>query len=149
MKGAMNTACRFFLYQNENFVSLNDASGNAGNILRNPILLWVLLVLWVCAFLVIIYLGLKPTPLSLEHPADKFLHAASCAIVVMLPALLLRRLSYLLISIAVLFAAGAGIEVYQSFLPGREASLSDLLADATGIIIGVAMARVLLHFYRK
>lgn len=117
--------------------------------LHNRLFLGAMLVLWICAVAVSMYIGLKPEPIPLEHPADKAVHIASCIVVMLLPAILVRQFSYLLASIAVLLLAGAGLEVYQSFLPGREASVGDLAADMAGIFLGVGVGRFLRRFYYK
>jgi VanZ family protein len=41
-----------------------------------------------------------------------------------------------------LLAYGALIEVAQMFVPGRTASLADVVADAVGIALGLVLARV-------
>lgn len=52
-----------------------------------------------------------------------------------------RTLVFLALSIA---ALGAGIEVAQSLVPGREASLSDLAGDLVGVASGLLAARLTL-----
>ena len=127
----------------------SNPHGKAGTLLHNHYLQRALLVLWICLVAVIMYVGLKPSPMSLTHPADKFVHIGGCAVVILLPAILIRQVFYLFASAAILFLAGAGIELYQSFLPGRQASTGDLLADVVGIILGIGLGRLVRYFYRK
>ncbi|WP_226998057.1 VanZ family protein [Dermabacter jinjuensis] len=47
------------------------------------------------------------------------------------------KVRHLLVLIAVLLLWGAAIEVLQSFIPARSADVTDALADACGIVLGV------------
>jgi len=40
-----------------------------------------------------------------------------------------------LIALAIGLAVGAGDEFFQSFVPGRESSVRDFLADASGLVL--------------
>lgn len=44
-------------------------------------------------------------------------------------------------SVALLLAWGAAIELIQTRIPGRDGSWGDLLADAVGLAVGLAVAR--------
>jgi VanZ family protein len=73
--------------------------------------------------------------------ADKWVHAASYAVVAGLAAATRgwgRRVPAL-VAVAVAVAVfGAGVEVAQSFVPGRTASGADAVANAVGAAVGVA-----------
>jgi len=45
-----------------------------------------------------------------------------------------------------LFIYAVGIEVVQHFLPTRVASLSDIVADVTGILLGFVILKSLKHY---
>lgn len=59
---------------------------------------------------------------------------------------ILHRLSYThtstLTTVLLLFIYAVLIELVQSFLPTREASLSDILADLLGIFLGFGLLRL-------
>ncbi len=87
----------------------------------------------------IFWLSSQPGPaVGLPHPWDKLAHAAEYA-----------GLGFLLARAtgapapAWLLAAlyGAGDEFHQAFVPGREASPLDWLADALGALLGAALGR--------
>jgi VanZ family protein len=81
--------------------------------------------------------------------ADKWLHAASYAVVAGLAVWTVRARrardgALALVAVVLAVAAfGAGIEVVQSFVPGRTASGGDAVANAVGATVGTLAARVL------
>ena len=60
-----------------------------------------------------------------------------------LPAALLGRLRLVIALGVVLAVVGLGIEVAQSYVPGRNSSEMDLLANCLGIVFGLAAGRLL------
>ena len=54
-------------------------------------------------------------------------------------ALLLRALDARVLAFAAGFAYAITDEIHQSFVPGRQASAVDLLVDAVGLIVGIAV----------
>lgn len=67
---------------------------------------------------------------------DKLVHAGAFGLLTLLGILAsaTRRTAFL--AMLAVFALGGAIEVAQSFVPGREASLSDLAGDVVGIAAG-------------
>jgi VanZ family protein len=92
-------------------------------------------------FMVVMIFGLGDSKLatstfSLTPPLDKLLHAS----VYGLMAGLLRfsgLLKHGLLVFIVMLGIGALDEWHQIAIPGRQASLYDLLADALGVVIGI------------
>jgi VanZ family protein len=72
-----------------------------------------------------------------EGGADKGLHVLCFAVFGAMAALAFNR-RLLPVAAAGLLAVGAGIEIAQHFVPGREGSVGDWLADAIGLVIGIA-----------
>ncbi|MFT7723483.1 MAG: VanZ family protein [Roseateles sp.] len=92
----------------------------------------------------ITWLALSPAPpKTLDTGWDKANHTLAFAALAFTAARALwprpRQWGWLVLA---LLAYGAGIEVAQGFLPPREASMLDLLADASGIAAGLLPAWV-------
>ena len=101
-------------------------------------------VIFVC--LLIFYLSSQP---SLPLPArisDKFYHLMEYALLGFLSVLALRATFNIslrrALAVAILFSILYAIsdEWHQSFVPGRDASLTDLAADAAGSLMGALFA---------
>ncbi|MDQ2103966.1 VanZ family protein [Azospirillum isscasi] len=73
---------------------------------------------------------------------DKLVHAGAFGLLTLLGILASAGRRAALLAVLAVFALGAAIEAAQSFVPGREASLSDLAGDAVGIAAGIATARL-------
>lgn len=72
---------------------------------------------------------------ELELFSDKLRHSAAFLVLAVLADRAFPRPGLLAAKAASLLAFGAGIEIVQYFLPYREASLLDLLADGVGIAL--------------
>ncbi len=75
-------------------------------------------------------------PPALFPHADKLFHFGSWGALSALAFLVYARRYNRLAIPSALLVAGAGIEVAQSFIPGRSGSYEDLAANAAGIAIG-------------
>ena len=87
--------------------------------------------------------GLAPAgPLGLVG-VDKWVHALTYAVLVVLVAHGLRATTRRLLAVAVLVAVGygTGIEVVQSALPWRSFGTLDVLANATGAVLAGVLVR--------
>ena len=96
----------------------------------------VALVLLLC---VITVLALTPTPpREADFGWDKLNHVAAFAALAVTASLGFAR-AWARVGVSLL-AYGALIEVVQAFIPNRSADWDDLLADAIGIALGLALA---------
>lgn len=76
---------------------------------------------------------------------DKVAHiCANCVI-----ALLLSQYISIRKSILITFLVFTGIEFYQAFLPYRQASLGDMLANTIGVVGAWALYKIRLTFFSK
>ncbi|WP_256296674.1 VanZ family protein [Haloarchaeobius salinus] len=77
-------------------------------------------------------------------PADKWQHGLAYAVLGGLVARALERttLQAALLAVALAVAVGFGVELCQSFVPWRTASLGDGAANAVGAVVGVAGWRI-------
>ena len=80
----------------------------------------------------------------LEHTWDKANHFIAFMTLYVLLSLAYRHLSVVM-KIALLLAFGMQIEIVQSFIPGRDFSGFDVVADSVGITIGI----VVYYLYEK
>lgn len=84
-------------------------------------------------------------PTGAPDHVDKLFHAAAWALLAALIALGARARGWrpraiLALAIALAIAYGVVDELHQSTVPGRDASLLDLVADAVGAVVGSAGA---------
>lgn len=102
---------------------------------------WMLTV-WVMAVAAIFVLAMLP---NAAPPGvwgvDKIAHFAVFLALAAIPAAILSGGRTLLWTEVLLLAVGLGIEVAQSFIPGRVGSGGDLLADVLGVLAGVVAGR--------
>jgi VanZ family protein len=91
--------------------------------------------------------SLATSTFSLQPPLDKCLHASVYG---MMAALLVfsGTLRHGLIVLLLVFCIGAFDEFHQISIPGREASLWDLVADAIGASIGIIVMNRLLSLFK-
>ena len=94
------------------------------------------------ATLAIAVLGSVRTVPGVDLGSDKIAHLAAFAVVAVLwvrgfqGRLVPCRGSAVVGAMAVAAAVGIALEIWQSFLPWREASLGDAVADAIGALLG-------------
>lgn len=104
----------------------------------------ILLVGWSIGCLAIVVGSLMPT---LAPPAirvgilslDKLIHFSAYGLIAFLPQVAIARstpATWAALSMAVL---GGVVEVAQDYVPGREGSLDDVLANALGVFGGIAL----------
>lgn len=87
----------------------------------------------------ILYLATTPDPPpDLARISDKLNHVVAFVVVALLADLSFPERRFSLAKAAAVLAFGIAIEAIQHFLPWREASLLDLVADAAGIALYAA-----------
>jgi VanZ family protein len=94
------------------------------------------------------YLALSPAPpKTVDTGWDKLNHlSAFVALTVAASFSAKASLRHALLSAIALLAYGGLIEIVQTFLPPREGDWADLLADALGIALGMAVASLARRF---
>jgi VanZ family protein len=122
------TACRFGTTLSWPSVALPRALS-----LWLPVVLWAALI-FTLSSIPDLGTGLGGWDLILRKAA----HAAEFAV---LGYLLLRALGRELPALAAGIAYSASDELHQSFVPGRQGTVFDVLVDAIGVIVGVYVAR--------
>ncbi|MFN5910527.1 MAG: VanZ family protein [Bacteroidota bacterium] len=88
-------------------------------------------------FIAVTFLSLKPRSVGLELEVNDKLGHALAYFVLTMNSLLVFDFVYRYRIIVGLFLYGVLIELLQGFIPGRYSSWMDLLANGTGIILGL------------
>ena len=104
-------------------------------------------VLWIILVVGLVAASITPSlsPPSIHH-LDLAIHFGVYVVLAALPAVLLGRLR-LVIALSVLLAVvGLGIEFAQAYVPGRNSSELDLFANCLGIVLGLAVGRLLRRY---
>lgn len=112
--------------------------------MRRAVLFWIITF----GYMLLIFLVSSRRSIDLPHiPAgfDKVLHMGAYLVLAFLFSLSLRQsgIRKYVFLFAILLASLYGIsdEMHQSFVPGRDSSYGDLLADGTGAVCGGLVAR--------
>ena len=114
---------------------------NTGKTVSTSAVRWIVAAwLTVVAFVVIASLIPAAAPPGVWG-LDKVVHFGVFLVLMAVPASVLSRNRTMLGTIIFLFAVGLGIEVAQSFIPGRVGSGSDFLADVLGVLAGAVVGR--------
>ncbi|MCB2082095.1 MAG: VanZ family protein [Rickettsiales bacterium] len=94
--------------------------------------------LWVAPIVVLSAMAFIPMPRGKPVPyhLDKLFHLMAYAAMMAVPTCVFRRVAPVVISAVFLVALGAGIELAQSFMPSRTASIYDMLFNVLGVALG-------------
>jgi VanZ family protein len=76
---------------------------------------------------------------------DKVAHFVGYFVLAFLPSLLIKKMWQQALLCVCVILMGAGLEIAQSHVPGREGSLDDLFANALGALSGVVASLNLSH----
>lgn len=105
------------------------------------------LVLWTISIVGLIAASIIPSlsPPSAHH-LDLVIHFGVYVVLAALPAALLERLRVVIALGVLLAGVGLVIEMAQSYVPGRSSSELDLIANCLGILLGLAVGRLLRRY---
>ena len=99
--------------------------------------------LFVSYALLVAFASLRPTGAAAIGSYDKLAHFIVYAIFAVLAyRLSLLKKSYWYLCLGIVFYSGL-LEFGQSFVPGREMSALDLLANAAGVVLGALVCRTI------
>jgi len=103
---------------------------------------------WIISIVTIVYLSLTP---RIEFPigfkcADLFYHAAAYLWLSFLPFFGFDKIKKAALAACMMIPLGAGLEIGQGYIPGRFASMMDMVANTSGVVIGMMLG---LFFLRK
>ncbi len=121
------------------------------------LLRWAVVAAYCGLIFFLSHLSKFPRPLELHFfSADKLLHVGGYALLSLSFAWALTTTSRRLCIRTVVFATclftigfGALDEVHQSFIPGRHATIYDVLADALGAGVGIGLWMLVRSWHRR
>lgn len=76
-------------------------------------------------------------------PLDKLIHFGAYGLIAFLPQVAIERPGAAILSALSMIVLGGMVELAQGFVPGREASLGDVLVNAAGTCSGIAVGLTL------
>ena len=79
--------------------------------------------------------------------SDKVWHVFAYLWLSFLPYVGFKDKNRALLGSLLMIALGIGLEFGQSFIPEREATISDIIANNMGVIIGILLGSILRRFY--
>ena len=93
-------------------------------------------VIFISYVLLVIFLSLVPLPPGAGgNNMDKIVHASLYGIMGVLAYIAFNTLGKRIIIFIFMFLLGVSLELLQIYIPGRDASLYDALANATGLVL--------------
>lgn len=103
------------------------------------------LAVWIASVAAVAYMSLLP---DVEMPGDfpdvdKVYHLAGYAWLAFLPCFAFARKRVGLFASLSMILVGCALEYAQGFVPGRMASLGDMIANTAGVALGVVVGRIL------
>lgn len=111
-------------------------SGNSGQ--RRAWVLWLRVSL-VTLVLAVIWKSLEPNSGSAIAGSDKLAHGLAYMSVALVGLNNFRALRYKVLFVMFALGLGALMEFGQSFVPGRDMSAADMVANAIGVSIGILL----------
>jgi VanZ family protein len=101
------------------------------------------MILWLVLVVVAVVFSLLPAAApSGRHGIDKIVHIVAFFVLAAIPAAVLPGRAAIWLAMVFLLAVGAGIEFAQAFIPGRQGSGADMLANFAGILLGALAGRL-------
>ena len=108
-----------------------------------------IIILWFLSILFVSCLSLLPKinpPVDFKY-SDKIWHFLAYCWLSFLPYVGFKNKRRALLGSLLMILLGGGLEFAQSFIPERDTSLFDLVANSIGVIIGIILGNILRRFY--
>ena len=116
----------------------------------NPNLKKAVMLAWIVSISVVVHLSLKPhvVPHIDFHYADKLMHSLAYLWLAFLPFAGFTLTRNVLMASLMMIPLGVGLELAQTLIPDRVASISDVIANSLGVGIGVVCGFYFRRLYR-
>jgi VanZ family protein len=104
---------------------------------------WIITVVWFFSIVLVGWLSLTP---RIEIPyqfsgADKLAHCLAYAWLAILPFFAFARMRAALAEAFLMVPLGIALELAQRYIPGRDFSVADMIANSVGVALGIIIAR--------
>ena len=103
----------------------------------------IMISLWIFVIALFVAAAAIPNFMVMEGHQDTMLHITGFCIMMMVPAMLVRRPLHISLIVIALFGVGVGVEFMQSFVDGRSSSLRDVYANIGGLGLGLIVGYLL------
>lgn len=106
----------------------------------------ILFTLWIVLIFCVLTGSLDPqVRMPSLYEADKVIHASAYFALAMLPSIFFKQGRSRLLAILAMIALGGGIEIAQRYIPGRDASALDFVANCLGVAAGLSAGLLIAH----
>lgn len=104
---------------------------------------WIVQPAWFISIILVVCLSLTP---RIEIPyevsgADKLAHGLAYAWLAILPFFGFARIGAAFTGAFLMVPLGIGLEFAERYVPGRDFSIADMIADSVGVVLGIVLAR--------
>jgi VanZ family protein len=106
---------------------------------------------WLISVGLVCYLSLKPRvefPLAFRS-SDLIYHFLAYLWLSTLPFFGVKEVRIASMCALTMIALGIGLEFVQSFIPGRFLSMTDMIANALGVTLGLLFGRLLMPYFSR
>ena len=100
-------------------------------------------VVWLLSIALVAYLSLSPQidlPFGFKG-IDKVYHSLAYLWLAVIPFLGFQRIKIALAGALLMIPFGIGLEYAQDYVPGRFFSVADMVANGTGVVLGMALGK--------
>lgn len=113
--------------------------------MRNPenTMKWTVKIAWFISMILVGYLSLTPY-IDIPCPfsgTDKIVHLLGYAWLAILPFFAFAKTGTAFTGAFLMVPLGIGLEFAQRYVPGREFSIPDMMANSAGVVSGIVLAR--------
>lgn len=95
--------------------------------------------LWALCLAIFVVLAVLPDVIVIENNSDKMLHVTGLCVLMLWPTITFAKKRYIFICALLLILAGVVVELAQTFVPLRTASIEDALANVLGVSAGLVI----------
>lgn len=107
-------------------------------------------LIWIMATCIALAFALKPQALDLGFEgADKLLHLGVFLSLTLIPVITFDKIYNIILGIVFVMSIGICIELFQYYMPTRQAEVMDVVYDGFGVALGTVMGLALRGIYQS